>query len=470
MLRRNALAAAVILIGAAVSLALNLPGHLSYDSVVQLAEGRAGTYSGEHPLVMSWLLGLGDALAPGPSLFVVLDTGLVAGALVGFALIGRRVSVLTAPLAIALAALPQLLIWPAIVWKDVLFAASAVAGFACLAQGAAGWAWPVRRYGFLAGAAALLTLAALARQNGPVVLPLAAIAVGWIAARSAAPGRPGRPWLYGLGFLSVTFLVGAGAAIGLDTRLEGRSPLAGEREALQSYDIVGAMAMDPSWRANILRANAPSLETLMATEGVAAYTPVRADPLEAVLGRADPGVDAAGLIDAQWQDLIVHRPLLYLRARAKAFEWVFLTPDPTACVLIYTGVDGPAEEMASAGLVYYKSGLDDDLADYALAFAPTPLASHAAYGALGLGLLVVLLRRRRPADIAAAAMVASAMAFTLTFWVLSIACDYRYLYYLDLAVIAAALYAVASWGSPGLSPAPAPRTSDSPGPPARVPD
>jgi hypothetical protein len=38
-------AAAIILAGAAAVLWLNLPGHLSYDSVVQLAEGRAGVYT-----------------------------------------------------------------------------------------------------------------------------------------------------------------------------------------------------------------------------------------------------------------------------------------------------------------------------------------------------------------------------------------------------------------------------------------
>jgi hypothetical protein len=68
---------AILVVAACASLWLNLPGHLSYDSVVQLAEGRTGVYSGEHPPVMSWLLGLGDALAPGAAAFVVFDTLLV---------------------------------------------------------------------------------------------------------------------------------------------------------------------------------------------------------------------------------------------------------------------------------------------------------------------------------------------------------------------------------------------------------
>jgi hypothetical protein len=64
---------------------------------------------------------------------------------------------------------------------------------------------------------------------------------------------------------------------------------------------------------------------------------------------------------------------------------------------------------------------------------------------VGLVLLAGLLRRRRAPDIAVAAMLASAMAFALTFALISISCDYRYVYDLDLAVMAAALYAAATW-------------------------
>ena len=55
-----------------------------------------------------------------------------------------------------------------------------------------------------------------------------------------------------------------------------------------------------------------------------------------------------------------------------------------------------------------------------------------------------LLRRRRAADIAAAAMVAGGLAFAACFALISLACDYRYLYDLDLSVIAGTLYAVAT--------------------------
>ena len=42
-------------------------------------------------------------------------------------------------------------------------------------------------------------------------------------------------------------------------------------------------------------------------------------------------------------------------------------------------------------------------------------------------------------------MLAAALAFAMSFAVISIACDYRYLYDLDLAAMAGALYAAATW-------------------------
>jgi hypothetical protein len=434
-------AAATILAGAAAVLWLNLPGHLSYDSVVQLAEGRAGVYTGEHPLVMSWLLGVADRAAPGAVLFVVFDTALIFAALLALVLIASRVSWVATPVAALCVLLPQLAVYPGIVWKDVLFAGASVAGFATLAWAAVVWDRTRARLAWLATGLALLTLAALSRQNGAVVLPFAAIAAGAIAARSDPAGQHRGALAYGAGFLA------AGAAVfaAMSTLLAARvtTPAATEEAwtALQTYDLVAAVARDPSLTLDVLKARAPALETLIRTRGVAAYSPARVDTLAPLFNQMDDA--AAPAIEAQWRALIWRHPLLYLRVRAGAFGWVFLTPDPAACGLVFTGVDGPPEEMADAGLQQRKNAKDKALAHYALGFARTPVFSHAVYGLIGLGSLLVLLRRRRPPDLAVAAMLASAFAFAASFAVISIACDYRYLYDLDLAAVAAALYLAA---------------------------
>ena len=437
--------AAIIVAGAALSLGLNFPGHFSYDSVVQLAEARDGAYSGEHPIVMSWLLGLADAAAAGGFLFVVFDTLLIYGALLALALLARRVSWLASPLAALCAPLPQLLLYPSIVWKDVLFAGASAAGFASLAWAAQRWAKPVSRGACLAAGLLVLTLAALARQNGAVVLPLAALTVGWIAARSGQASHGRRGLTYGLGFLSAGAVLFLAASVALATRLEDPGATTEAWTALQTYDLVAAAARDPHVDLGVLHARDPAVEALIRGKGARLYSPVHVDSIGPVLDQMDPDGADAGPVAAQWRDLIAHRPLLYLRIRATALRWVLLTPDPDGCVLVYTGIDGPAEEMADSGLKPRKSAMDDALDDYALAFAPTPAFSHATFGLVGLALLVLLLRRRRPADLAVAAMLGAAFAFVASFAVISIACDYRYLYDLDIAAIAAALYLAADW-------------------------
>jgi hypothetical protein len=54
---------------------------------------------------------------------------------------------------------------------------------------------------------------------------------------------------------------------------------------------------------------------------------------------------------------------------------------------------------------------------------------------------IVLFRRGAPADLAIAWLLVGAGLFTLTFFVISLACDYRYLYLLDLAAMTGAFQA-----------------------------
>jgi hypothetical protein len=434
--------AAIILIVAAwaACLALNWPGHFSWDSVMQLAEGRRGLYSGQHPPVMSWLLGLADAVGPGAAPYVVLQASLVFGALLAFATLGRG-SWLAAPLAAIFAAFPQLIVYPATVWKDVLFAGAACAGFACLAWAGAAWERPPWRWALLAGAAVLLALATLARQNGAVAPPFAAAAVAWIAARSGAR----RPLVVGAGFLAAVAALVLAASVALEARVTGSDGVAEQWEHLQTYDIVGAAARDPGFRLGVLQARAPRLAALLRDDGIPVYSPSRIDTLADPIFTATDGDPAlVQPVADQWQALILGRPLDYLRQRAAAFGWVLLTPKPSECVMAETGVDGDPVALAAAGLKERETARDRALRDYAEAFIGTPVYAHAVYGAVAVGLLVLLLRRRQGADIAVAAMLGGALAFTASFAVISIACDYRYLYFLDLSAIAAALYLAAS--------------------------
>src|SRR6185312_4501530 len=115
-------AAGLIGAGFVFSMAASLPGHLSYDSVIQLLEGRTGVYSGWHPPVMSWLLGLSDAVTPGTALFVAANIILLFGSVLSILWLAPRASWAAVAVAALCLLLPQFVLYPGTVWKDVLFA------------------------------------------------------------------------------------------------------------------------------------------------------------------------------------------------------------------------------------------------------------------------------------------------------------------------------------------------------------
>jgi hypothetical protein len=434
--------AAIIVAGAVATLALDWPGHLSYDSVIQLSEGRSGIYGTWHPPIMSWLLGVGDALVPGTGLFVAFDMALTFGALLSLIRLGSRASWPPAAAATLCLVSPQFLIYQGIVWKDVLFADAAVAGFVCLAQAAQLWSAGRARAALIVLAFVLFVLAALARQNGIVVGLVGCVALGWIAAKHATQARWRNAFVYGGSALLGAVIFGACVNAALNARSDADEwgPLV-QTKLLQNYDIVGMVAAHPGLELTKLDDTEPELAAAIRSDGVRLYTPQRNDtlassvPLQTALANSE-----ASEVRDQWFDLILHHPWLYLKTRARAFGWVAFTPQIGRCVPFVVGVGGPADVMRRLGLKLRMDARDYALQNYAIALTGTPVFSHVTFALIAILALYPLLRRRRPEDIAIAFMLIGAFAFTLSFFVISIACDYRYLYALDLSAMFAALY------------------------------
>ena len=441
--RTRSLAAAVLILGFAISFALNWPGQLSYDSVVQLHDGRLGHYNPWHPPVMSWMLGVASGILPGTGLFVLFDEGLVTASLVSLLWITPRVSPAAVVVAAVLVALPQFLLYQGIVWKDVLFADSALAGFVVLMHAGADWRSPPRRWILLCGAFLLFVLAALARQNGALAIAAAALAL-LIMARNE-----GEPWRRSIALVfAVVLLSGAAvyaASIKLAERTGGVTGVAGQWKLLQLYDLIGEIKLQPSLRlSEFSRAN-PDLERLIRSDGTRLYTPARNDTLVGSTDLQDEFASTTpAAIAAQWNETLIENPGIYLAVRAKVFSWVFFTPDPVQCDAYYTGVDGPPQYLRELGLAKRFRPQDKALGTYASLFVHTPIFSHVAYAVLAVILLVLLIRRRRTTDIAVASLLVSALLFTLSFFVIAIACDYRYLLFLDLAAATGAFYCAAT--------------------------
>jgi hypothetical protein len=430
------LAPGLLLLGFGVLLALNWPGQMSYDSVVQLADGRSGHYDSWHPPVMAWLLGLSDGVLPGPGLYLIFVASLLLGAWL-LLVRGGRTGWGSGVVLILAFATPQLLLYQGTVWKDVLFANAGIAGFACLAAAASRWQTPRPRAVLLVLSMLLLSLAALARQNGFVLLPVAALCLGLIATRQQS-ARIG--WRYGAGLLAACLAVMVLANFALGLRGDRGQGASDQLRLAQTYDLVGAVRLDPAIHLTVLEARAPNLDAAIRKDGVALYSPHLVDTLEnsSVLTNAIYHAPP-GAVFAQWRQLVLTHPGLYLRERLPVFGWVLAPPDLLVCHPDVVGVDGPPEEMKLLGLTPHIRAQDRMLYLYVAHFFRTPVLSHLLYGAMALLFLVLLAWRGAPADIAVAGLQIAALGFALSFFFISIACDYRYMYFLDLAAMTGAL-------------------------------
>jgi len=330
---------------------------------------------------------------------------------------------------------PQIINYQGIVWKDVLFANLTVAGFVTLAVGLSWTGHAALRWATFAKAALFLALATLVRQNGVIVVLFAALALGAVQGQRQG-WRRGVVWgAGGLGVvLAIAFVLGAAIR---PPATDIKAPAPGLR-ILRHYDIVGAVARDPSFdlgatppeRAAVIRAQAPHL-----------YTPERIDTLDSspALTRALWQTPRPAL-DAAWWDLVLERPGLYLSHRLAVFDQVMRTPQLDRCLPVFVGTDGPLAIRQALALDETPTAQDRMLRSYAGAFYGTPVFSHLAYAALAIAVFASLAMRRQGVDLVIMGLMLASLGFAASFLLISIACDYRYLYVLDLSALAGAVY------------------------------
>jgi len=420
-------------------LKLNLPGHLTVDSVLALHEGRFGVRTTWNPAFFGWLLGVLDRLYTGTTLAVGLVGVLLFGSWALLPALRPRTSWLAPVVALGLVALPQAMIYPAIVWKDVQFAVAAVTGFVLLAYGVRDRSRPTPWISLILGAL-LLAAAGLLRQNGLLLALPAALAIAW--ARSASVG-----WARGaalaVGWLaavaSLTLLLSAVA----QPQGAGAPDDAGSKglRILGTYDIVAASALEPGRPTPHIDRESPAAGAHLRQNAQRLYSPERVDVIgqDPVMGELLRSV-SADAIRAEWLDLIRNDPDLYLRARALAFGQVLGTPVIDRCLPVTVGIDGPPEALKALEMPRRNTVQDQRLFNYVTWYLDTPAMSHLPFAAIALAVGAALLFRRDPADLTIVGLMAGALGFAASFFAISIACDYRYLYLLDLAAITGLLY------------------------------
>jgi hypothetical protein len=447
---RLGLAAGLVALGYAASLVADYPGHFTYDSVWQLAQGREGVFNGWHPPVMAWLLGLADRAWSGAWLYFVFQGALFYSALLAFMAFEPRPRLIGLLVLALWLVSPIVLIFQGTALKDILFADAALAGFACLAWAGELWAWPWRRYPLLLSAFALLCLAALARQNGIIAPACAVLGLAlMVLVRTGPAGQPGsRIWsaiahgaLAGAAVVLVLFAANWAFEAHSDHRPENDN----HRKVLQVYDLAGAVHRDRSLSLAILDREQPGLAAFIRQKAAPLYQAATVESLSRAPQAEAMMSPKGGALGRQWASLIVSRPWLYVKTRAAVWEATVMTPPSADCPMFLIGVDSDdAANLRAAGLTPRDNAKDDWDDDYARGYVGTPLCSHAFYGVLLLLVMASNLRRwrrgdRSPALIATLAMGAAALLFVASYFVISIACDYRYLYFLDVAAMAAVL-------------------------------
>lgn len=427
--------------GFLLMLASSMPGHISSDSLIQLSQARhhvRDVGSSFAPAVYGAILGLFDRVVPGPGLYLVASGALMFASLAALRTLRPGMSWLGPVVALAVVLSPALLIYQGVVWKDVLFANLAVAGFVLLAHAAGRWSHPGRPWLILAAVVVLLALATQVRQNGVVTAGVAALVMAWTARGGGVRAVLG--WSLGLlsAILALSWALGAAAQ---PVRGAPDPALHVGIRILQHYDIIGATAHDRTLPLEDIHAIDPLAEKVIRTRAAPLYSPERVDYLD-----ADPAIGQVlwklpdQVVDAQWRDLIAQHPQAYLAHRWDAFRWVFLTPMIDSCLPLFVGVDGPRPVLADLRMAPGVDPADQAMFNYGTYFLDTPAFSHLGYAIAALVAVALMFVRHEPQDIAMAGLMIAALGFAASFFVISIACDYRYLYFLDLAALTGVLY------------------------------
>ncbi len=422
---------------------VHAPGHMSYDSLVQLDEGFSRKYQSWNP--PSFSLFLGGTYALFGSTVVAL---LVSQALLLFATY-IMVAAPSAPVALRLAAfvsvvaIPIVYLYAGILWKDVFFAHLALMGFALLNGESVG-----RRH--VLAAALLLGAAATIRQQGMVlVAPLLGYAL-WLAGNGGGSRTRAR---FTLVLVAVSGFFGGYALVnaivkGTAVELPGKPYETGMR-LIQFYDIAGIVYRDP---------NAP-LDEFSTWTGferssflklvMQGYRPERIDYMESgdkdVSNQIDFSDRGNRVVSRQWRALVMARAPTYLAHRADVFGWMLGAHDPLRCApfidIVSSEPPGVAERF---GLT---PGANPDVRRLTLQVSLEVFRPYLFLAGGAIAVLVLALARstwpragvgpesHATSGAVIATLYVAGLLYALVHFVVGIACDFRYLYFPVLASI-----------------------------------
>ncbi len=416
---------------------VNFPGHMNYDSLLQLLEGRTRTYNSIHPPIMSALMGICDFLLAGPGLFCLIDMLLLVAS---FVMISRhrRFGMITWIVLPIVLLNPVLLLYAGAITKDVLFAHALLLGLVLLFGATSAATFGAGQF---AASLLLLAVASMARQQGYLIAGFGGVVL--LALHKYSGDGKRKPWFAGGRIrLVVAYIAGLSATvvalsvlIPLTARSGPADVLRAGAQILEYYDLAGIHDRQRSARLDVLRDHGIDTD-LMAEIMRSAYGPDRWDhlfwanqPLWVSVSSTD------GALTQQWLESVRTYPGAYLSHRLQVFRYLLGLGDRNKCS--YVPASGVPDDVTAAPLVRAldlvpgPSARAAELVRISWQYRNSILYYPVFYLILAVGALGLAFRSELRALIVA--INASAIFFTATFFIIGIACDFRYLYILVVA-------------------------------------
>jgi hypothetical protein len=417
--RSIVLVCALAAIGFGLTLWVFYPGVWTYDArfVYQdIAKGFRGDWQSPAMIVLWSLI---DPIAPGAgSLFLLIATLYwLAFGLLAFMVARRSIWLSVALVLLALS--PPAFVFVGTLWRDVLFACLWLLAGVLAFVGAgreAKWRIPMQTLAF-----GLLALGLLLRPNALIAAPILLAAILWPAQfswkRAAILFVPAGLGLFGL--VQVVYYGALGAV--------RQHPL----HPILVYDLAGISHFAKQNRFPVAWSE-PEVQLLLN----GCYKPTewdiywRFEPCQFVMKRLESEkIFGTPALAAAWRRAVTQHPIAYLQHRA-SFMWNFLAGGENLTMWVQNIDDQPNLIFADRPVFVALRTIHD-------ALKPTPLFRAGSWVLLCIAVCSLAWRRRNtPEGAFALGICGSAAIYTLTFFAVGVASDFRYAYWAVLAGMA----------------------------------
>ena len=400
------------------------PGLMSVDSIVQYTQAVLRQYSDQHPPVMAWLWSRTNRVVTGPGGMLIIDLGLLWIALWAIAEGARRRGLRHAWIVPLVGFMPTIANIAGVIWKDVGMA------YALLCAGGVLYASHrvkrATRVVAIAAALILMAYATMVRANAAAAT--LAVACYWVAVAFPRARLP-RAIVGGVAVIALLLVV---------QQIIERKALNASHQYLPQlillFDLTGIACGGADVHIpDAFRVPAKNAGTLCQS-----YDPDQVDKLfffpDSPL-RVSYDEAANKQLRAVWVATILAHPMLYINHHARAFSGVLGIHRASA---IDRAVRQPFMQPNPWGFTFTSNLLSRGLDATIDALADSGIFSGLLWLSLAVVLLVIIVRRRMSLAFESA-LLASALMYFLPYFFLSLAPNYRFIYWSVLATSVAGI-------------------------------